>query len=80
MRRALAESAWAASNAKNTYYSAIYKRIAMRRSAKRAIVATDHSILVAIWHMLKGRYPYHELEANYFTQLQPGMQKRYYLK
>src|SRR2546429_6830786 len=38
---------------KNNYLSALYRRIAARRGAKRAIMAVAHALLVIAYHMLK---------------------------
>ncbi|WP_051942374.1 hypothetical protein [Streptacidiphilus rugosus] len=37
----------------------------------KALVAVEHSIIVAIWHMLTTRTPYHDLGGQYFAQLNP---------
>ena len=57
---ALTEAARAANRTKNTYLSAQYRRIAPRRGSKRAIQAVAHSIIVAIYHMLKNKTAYHD--------------------
>ena len=38
---------------KGTYLSAQYRRLAGRRGSKRAVVAVVHSILVAVYYILK---------------------------
>lgn len=77
---ALGEAAWAASRTKNTYLSALFRRIAARRGKKRAVVAVGHAILVAIYHMLKNRVPYADLGAAHFDHLNPERVTRYHLK
>ena len=57
LRRALVEAAWAASQAKDSYLAAQYRRLAARRGKKRALVAVGHSLLVIIYHVLR-----HEVE------------------
>lgn len=52
LRAALTEAAWGAARMKGTYLAAQYRRLAARRGKQRAIVATGHSILVSIYHML----------------------------
>ncbi|MEV6507685.1 hypothetical protein AB0M61_16350 [Streptomyces sp. NPDC051642] len=42
-----------------------------RRGPLRALVAVEHSIITAIWHMLTDRVPYQELDGTYFTQRDP---------
>ena len=68
LRLALIQAAWAASRTKNTYLSALYRRLAARRGKKRALVAVAHSILTAAYHMALGRETYQELGSNYFDQ------------
>lgn len=64
----LVQAAWAAVRTKGTFLKARYHRLAARRGKKRAIVASAHSILVSIWHMLSQGVPYRELGADYFNQ------------
>ncbi len=53
LQDALCEAAWAASRTKNTYLSALYRRLVGRRGKKRAIVAVAHSILVICSYDMK---------------------------
>jgi transposase len=68
LRKTLTEAAWAASRTKGTYPNSQYSRLAARRGAKRAIGAVAHSLIVAIYHMLRDGARYIELGANYFSQ------------
>src|SRR5438046_2636084 len=45
LRRCLSQAAWAISMMKNNYLSALYRRIAARRGAKRAVMAVAHALL-----------------------------------
>jgi transposase len=65
-RVALGEAGIAASRVKNTYLAARYKRIAARRGVKRALVAIEHSVLIAVWHILSDDVDYHDLGADYY--------------
>src|SRR6185369_8160707 len=38
---------------------------------KKALVAIEHSILVAVWHMLTNNVDYHDLGGDYFARLDP---------
>jgi transposase len=69
LKAALGEIAWAASRTKGTYLTAHYRRICRRRSKKIAIVASAHTILVIIYHMIKHRLPYRELGDEYFNKV-----------
>jgi transposase len=80
LRGALTEAAWAASRSKPTYFHGQYRRLAGRRGKKRAIVAVSHSLLIAVYHVLHDRVPYHELGADHFDRLAPAQLTRYLVK
>jgi transposase len=69
LREVLVQSAWPASRAKGTYLSAQFRRLSGRRGKKRAAVAVGHTLLVVVFHLLKGRTTYQELGADYFDRL-----------
>jgi len=69
LRRCLAQAAWAISMTKNNYLSALYRRIAARRGAKRAVMAVAHALLVIAYHMLKRGENYRELGADHFDRI-----------
>jgi transposase len=68
LRRTLAEVANVVSRMKGTYLAAQFRRIAARRGKGRAVIAVGHSVLVAIYHMLTRKEPYHEVGAQYFDE------------
>lgn len=68
LRSALIEAAWMAARTKNTYLSAQFKRISVRRGAKRAVLAVAHSILVTMYHMLTSGTHYSDLGGTYFDR------------
>jgi len=80
LRRALAEAAWAASHAKDSYLSAQYRRLAPRRGKKRALLALGHTLLVIIYHVLKNHKEYKDLGPTYFDRLEPERTRRYLVK
>jgi transposase len=69
LRRCWSQAAWAISMMKNNYLSALYRRIAARRGAKRAVMAVAHALLVIAFHMLKRKDNYHELGADHFDRM-----------
>jgi len=69
VKRCLVQMANAASRAKNSYFQAMYSRLARRIGRKRAIIAVAHAILVAMYHMLKNGVPYEDLGADYFDRV-----------
>ncbi|MEY9988208.1 transposase [Streptomyces sp. V4I8] len=71
LKGALGLAAFGAVRTKNTYLQARYKRLTARRGPLRALVAVEHSIITAIWHMLTDHVPYQELGGTYFTQRDP---------
>src|SRR6266567_4623791 len=68
LRATLQEVAWAAAKTKKSYYRALFHRLKARSDSKTAIVAVQHAMLVALWHMLKHRVPHQDLGADYFTR------------
>ena len=72
---ALGTAALAATRSKGTYFSAKYKRIAAHRGPAKALVAVEHAMLVAAWHMLTGGEYYRDPGADYFTRHTPAKAK-----
>jgi transposase len=70
LRQAVVQSAWAAARSKDTYLSSHYRRLAARRGKKRAALALGHTLLVIIYHMLKGGADYADLGPDYLDRLQ----------
>jgi transposase len=71
LKAALGTAALSASRSKNTYLAAKYRRIAARRGPMKAIVAVEHSILTATWHLLADGECYADPGADHFTRLDP---------
>jgi transposase len=80
LRRALAESAWAASHVKDGYLGALYRRLAARRGKKRALVAVGHALLVIVYHLLKHGKKYEDLGSDYFDRLEPERMRQHLVK
>jgi transposase len=68
LRRHLCQAAWAVSTKKNTYLSALFRRIAARRGKKRATMAVGHAILVIAFHLLNRQTTYVDLGHDYFDR------------
>jgi transposase len=68
LRTTLIQAAWAAVRAKKNYYRSQYYHLRGRLGAKKAIVAVAHSLLVAIYHILRHGTTYRELGADYFDE------------
>jgi transposase len=71
LKAALGTAALSASRSKDTYLSAKYRRIAVRRGPMKAIVAIEHSILTAAWRLLATGECYADPGADHFTRLDP---------
>ena len=69
LKRAMVESARAASRTKDTYYNAQYLRITKRRGPNKAAVAVAHSMMVTIWHLLSSGQLYEDPGPDYFNNL-----------
>jgi transposase len=65
---------------KHSYPSAQFRRLAKRRGKKRAIVAVSHSLLIAVYHVLRHHVPYQDLGAQHFDRLAPTQLTRYLVK
>ena len=69
---ALGNAAMGAARTKNSYLRERYYRLAARRGKQRAIVAIEHSLLTAIWHMLVNNVDYQGLGPDHFTRREPA--------
>lgn len=66
LKSILTQCAKPAKEVKNFYFSAQYQRIAARRGKNRAAIADVHSMLIAIYHVLKEQVPFHDLGSSYY--------------
>lgn len=80
LKSILVECAKSARNVKDSYFSAQYQRIAARRGKNRATVAVAHSMLIAIYHVLKSGVPFRDLGADYYNNFNREHKIRGYLK
>lgn len=69
LKSILVQCATAAVRSNGTYYQAKFRRISARRGYKRAIVAIAHSMLIAIYHMIKNNVDYKELGPSFTEEL-----------
>ena len=69
-----------ASRSKDTYLAAKYRRLAARRGPMKAIVAVEHSILIAAWNLLANGECYSDPGADHFTRLDPTKAKNNAIK
>jgi len=76
LKSALIQAAWAASHTKDTYLSALFRKLVVRLGKKKALVAVAHAIAVIIYHVMTKDVPYYELGADYFAKLNKQGLKR----
>lgn len=80
LKGALGIAAMAASRSRNTYLSAKYHRIASRRGPLKAVVALEHAMLIAIWHMARTGTIYEDPGGDFYTRLRPERTKQRAIK
>lgn len=80
LRTTLTLCAHAAVKKKDSYFAAQYNRIAAHRGKKRAIIAVAHSMLIAIYHMIKDDTFFKELGGNFYDKFNTQKKINSYLK
>ena len=80
LRTTLITCAHSAVKNKNSYFYAQFMRISTHRGKKRAYVAVAHSMLVAIYHILKDGVVFKDLGAGYYNQFNKERKINAYLK
>lgn len=80
LRTTLIVCAHAAVKNKSSYFYAQFMRISAHRGKKRAYVAIAHSMLVAIYHILKDGVVFKDLGADYYNQFNKERKINSYLK
>lgn len=80
LRNTLVVCAHSAVKNKSTYFSAQFARISAHRGKKRAYVAVAHSMLVAIYHIIKDGVVFQDLGAGYYMQFNRERKINAYLK
>ena len=79
LKTTLIQCAQVASKSKDSFFKAQYDRLVVRRGAKRAKVAVAHSMLIAIYNMLKNETVFKDLGVDYYTQFNPEKKINYHL-
>jgi transposase len=78
--RHLCQCARAVSTKRRTDLSALFRRLAARRSVKRASIAVAHAILTIAYRIIRDGTAYRDLGPNYFDSLDPARLKRKLVK
>lgn len=80
LKSTLVECAQSAVRRKDTFFYAQYQRIAMKRGKKRATLAVAHSILIAIYYMIKEDKEYQDLGADFYNKFNKEKKANAYMK
>ncbi len=80
LRLTLVVCAHSAVRNKSSYFYSQFQRISDHRGKKRAYVAVAHSILIAIYHILKDAIAFRDLGADYYNQFNRERKINAYLK
>ncbi len=80
LKTTLIQCAHATAKHRDTFFYAQYQRLKIRRGSKIAIMAVAHSMLTAIYHMLKNNIPYRDLGADYYNKFNREKKINSYLK
>ena len=75
LKGALGVAALSAARGRGTYLAARYRRIAGRRGPQKAVVAVEHAMLTAIWHMITNGVPYADPGGDFYTRRNPDKAK-----
>jgi transposase len=80
LRAIMGEVAWASVKTKASYFYAQFHRIARRRGRNKAAIAVAHSVLTAVYHVLRTGQPYTELGVDYFDHLNASRVERHHVR
>ena len=77
LAQALGTAAMAAARTKDTtFLGARYRRLARRLGRLKALVAIEHSIITAVWHMLSTGADYRDLGGDHHIRRDPEHARR----
>lgn len=68
MKRAMCQAAWAASHTKDTFLSAFYRRLCVRKGSFKAVMALAHHLITVVYQMLSRAESYIELGGDYYDR------------
>ena len=80
LKTILIQCAQIAKRTKGSFFKAQYGRLVVRRGKKRATVAVAHSMIIAIYHILKDGVPFKDLGEGYYTQFNTEKKINHHLK
>lgn len=68
VRRAMCQAAWAASHSKNTFLSAFYRRMMMRKGEQKAVMALAHHMILIVYNILRRDEEYVEVGGDFYDR------------
>ena len=80
LKTTMIQCAQIAKRTKGSFFKAQFERLVVRRGKKRATVAVAHSMIIAIYHILKDGVPFKDLGEDYYTQFNTEKKINHYLK
>ena len=80
LKTTLIQCAQIAKRTKGSFFKAQFERLVVRRGKNRATVAVAHSMLIAIYHILKDNVTFVDLGEQYYTQFNTEKKINHYLK
>lgn len=80
LKTTLIQSAKTAKKTSGSYFKAQFERLTVKRGKNRAVVAVAHSMLIAIYHMLKYGVPFNDLGEDYYNHFNTEKKIQHYLK
>jgi transposase len=79
LRATLVECALAAGRSKHTYLGELYRRFARRKGKQQAAIVVAHSLLAAVYFILRDHVPYKELGPQYLESIHRDQTIRYHV-
>lgn len=80
LKTTLIQCAKVAKSKSGSFFKAQFDRITVRRGKNRAVVAVAHSMLIAIYHMLKHDVSFVDLGEHYYNHFNTEKKVNYYLR
>jgi transposase len=68
VKRGMCQAAWGATHTKNTYLSAFYRRMQIRKGPQKALIALAHHMITIVFNVLSRGEEYVELGGDYFDR------------
>ena len=80
LRTTLVLCAQGASRAKGSFFAAQYSRLMIRRGKNRAKMAVAHSLIIAIYYIVRDHVPFKDLGEDYYNKFNTKSKIKMYIK